>query len=267
MKQNMNENEQLGTNSTGMKINLKRPSNILSNIIVMAVVGLGILLGIIFIFYFKNDEIIAILKLIGGAISNGLIGIPIELLSMTGICIGLFIVLIISFYLIRSSYIDLNSKNGLKKYVSRAVYIFGNIYGIIVEVLLYGCVFMVGFYFSFPKEANNAIQFLALPTITGLVFMIVVYFIFSIILHSIFKKYYGGLLLLTERKWNRDGIDAIASGLFIISIISSLIGLLLEEYKFTKEELELLFGISIFSIALYVIKCLKNFSITYYESK
>ncbi|MBM6648666.1 hypothetical protein [Bacillus sp. RIT 809] len=226
---------------------------------------------IVLLIFLKRTNIFEVFQAIGGLIYEKALGPSLDTWKTIGMLSAIFITMILSFYLIRASYLDLDyAKKRSTRYISRFVYFVSNIFFVIFEVLMYGVLFMFVFYQSFPQKISNntaAIELFGRPTIIGLIIMVMVYFICEAILKVIFKKIYGDFILLEERKWNRDGIDAIASALFIVSIVSSLVNLFVKDYKFTDTEVQLLFGVSVFSISLYVIKCIKSINITYLENK
>ncbi|HDR3523417.1 hypothetical protein OCD90_24265 [Bacillus pacificus] len=226
---------------------------------------------IAFFTFLHRTNIFEVFQAIGGLIYEKVEGPSLNTWKTIGMLSVIFITMILSFYLIRASYLDLDYvKKRSTRYISRFVYFVSNIFFVIFEVLMYGVLFMFVFYQSFPQKIPKntaAIELFGRPTIIGLVIMVIGYFTCEAILKFIFKKIYGDFILLEERKWNRDGIDTIASALFIVSIVSSLVNLFVKDYKFTDTEVQLLFGVSVFSISLYVIKCIKSINITYLENK
>ncbi|MBS4206669.1 hypothetical protein [Bacillus sp. FJAT-50079] len=261
------------TNSTtnnAQKGTFKQPNKFFANKITRLASFFIVLLSIIYVFS-NGKQLIKYVKAIGGLILKKAESVTdLNSLYLSFLCFLMFVLLILSFYIMRASYFDIDHIKGWKKWTSRFTYYMGNIYIVILEVIIYCIIFMIAFSNSLPNKAGDgvaAMEHLFWPIVKGLGIMVVFYIILSLILWRIFQKIYGGLVLLEELKWNRDGVEIIASALFIISIISSMISIAIEEYKFNNSETQLLFGVFVFTISLYVIKCIKNFIITYCETK
>ena len=258
----------------------KKPRDFLaSKKLIFLAIGLLIIINGVSIFLFK-ESIGAYIKQISDLVIKTTF--EFELLYPVMLVIVLFTLLFLSYYVLRSAHQKtgnpiapkkLFSKGAYetwKQLVSNGAYYLSNVYVAGLEVIMYGLIFSIGFTYTLPgsrEQDASAIEFLLMPAIWGIIIMICFYVVLSTLLWWVFSSEYGGFLTVEELKWNRVMIDLVSTLLFIFAILGTIITVVIDKYKFTPVESKWLFTAAIFTIVLYVLKVIKNFIITFVETK
>lgn len=245
---------------------LKEPRKFFKSKITVIVAFSLTILGCIFVIS-RIEPVKNFIKQVSGLIIKTDMDLDFNLFTPLTVVSVLVMLLFVSYYLLRSSYLGTGNKNSLKRRISLFCYWVGHIYVATLEILLYGFIFSIGLTFTLNGRSESALEFLFMPVLLGIAILIIVYILINALFHWLFEKEYGGLMLIGELKWNRELIDFVATLLFIIAIMGSIATLTIKGYEYTDTETKYLFLVFIFTIALYVLKAIKNFTITFLETK